>query len=215
MIDTVVTGVTYACWGLVALIWTAGAVLGGKHPGAARKAGRDIASPAAAVAAVVILLTPGHAWQALTVSSPWVRGLGLPVLIGATAWTVQARLTLGSMWSSGAVARPDHVLRTTGPYGVTRHPVYTGILGMLAGSALAEGLGRWLALSAVVALHLLAKTRAEERLLAQEFPAEYERYRRDVPRLIPRIRPARAEQGGTAHDRSRSPRDGGGRRAGP
>jgi hypothetical protein len=86
---------------------------------------------------------------------------------------------------------------------------------MLAGSMLAEGLGRWLALSAVVALLLLAKTRAEERLLAEEFPAEYERYRRDVPRLIPRIRPARAEQGGTADDRSGSPQDGGGRRSGP
>jgi protein-S-isoprenylcysteine O-methyltransferase Ste14 len=212
MFDTVVTAGIYACWGFVALIWVAGAVRGGKQLGAARKAGRDIASPAAAVAAVIILLTPGHAWQALTVGSPWLRGVGLVVLIGATAWTVRARLTLGSMWSSGAVARPDHVLRTTGPYGVTRHPVYTGILGMLAGSALAEGLGRWLALSVVVALLLLAKTRAEERLLAEEFPAEYERYRREVPRLIPRIRPARVEQGGTAHDRSGSPQHGGGRR---
>jgi protein-S-isoprenylcysteine O-methyltransferase Ste14 len=214
MFDTVVTGGTYACWGLVALIWTAGAVLGRKHPGPTRKAGRDIASPAAAVAAVVILLTPAHVWQALTVGSPWIRGAGLVMLIGATAWTVWARLTLGSMWSSGAVAQQGHVLRTTGPYGVTRHPVYTGILGMLAGSALAEGLGRWLALFIVVALLLLAKTRAEERLLAEEFPAEYEAYRRDVPRLIPRIRPARAEQGGAAHDRSRSPLDDGGRRPG-
>ena len=215
MFDTVVTAGTYACWGLVALIWVAGAVLGGSHSGPARKAGRDLASPAAAVAAVVILLTPGHAWQALTVGSPWVRGAGLVVLIGATAWTIWARLALGSMWSSGAVARPDHVLRTTGPFGVTRHPVYTGSLGMLAGSALAEGLGRWLALFAVVTLLLLVKTSAEERLLAAEFPAEYERYRRDVPRLIPRIRLARPEQGGTAHDRSRSPREGTGRRPGP
>jgi protein-S-isoprenylcysteine O-methyltransferase Ste14 len=211
MLDQVVAGVTYACWGLVALIWIAGSVRSGKHPGPARKAGRDIASPAAAVAAAVILLAPAHAWQALAAGSPWIRIPGLAVLAGATGWTVRARLTLGSMWSSGAVARQDHVLRTTGPYRVTRHPVYTGILGMLAGFALAQGLGRWIVLSAVVALLLLAKTRAEERLLAAEFPAEYERYRREVPQLMPRIRPARAEQEGTAHDRSAD----GPRRPGP
>jgi protein-S-isoprenylcysteine O-methyltransferase Ste14 len=213
MLDKVVTGGTYACWGLVTLTWMAGAVLGGKHPGPARRAGRDIASPAAAVAAAIILLSPAHTWQGLTTGAPWVRIVGLVVLAGATAWTVWARLALGSMWSSGAMAQRDHVLRTTGPYGLTRHPVYTGILGMLAGSALAQGLGRWIVLAAVVALLLLAKTRVEERVLAAEFPAEYERYRREVPRLIPRIGPTRAEQGGTAHDRSGSP--GGGRRPGP
>jgi protein-S-isoprenylcysteine O-methyltransferase Ste14 len=125
------------------------------------------------------------------------------VQAGAAAWTVWARLTLGSTWSSGVVARQGHVLRTSGPYQVTRHPVYTGIAGMLTGSALADGLGRWIAASAAVALLLLAKARTEERLLAAEFPAGYERYRRDVPQLVPRIRSARAEQGGTAHDHSR------------
>ena len=202
MLDTVVTGGTYACWGLVAVVWVAAAVRGGKDPGTARKAGRDIASPAAAGAAVIILLSPATAWQALTVDSPWIRIPGLVVLAGATAWTIWARLALGSMWSSGAMARPGHVLRTTGPYRLTRHPVYTGILGMLAGSALAQGLGRWVVLAAVVTLLLLAKAGAEERLLATEFPAEYERYRRDVPPLVPRIRSARAEQEGAAHDRS-------------
>jgi protein-S-isoprenylcysteine O-methyltransferase Ste14 len=37
------------------------------------------------------------------------------------------------------VVKDDHVLRTDGPYGITRHPIYTGLLSMLAGTALIEG----------------------------------------------------------------------------
>jgi protein-S-isoprenylcysteine O-methyltransferase Ste14 len=64
------------------------------------------------------------------------------------------------MWSSGAVARKGGGLRTDGPYAVTRHPIYTGIVAMLAGTALTQGGGRWAALLVAVTLVLLAKIRA-------------------------------------------------------
>ena len=67
---------------------------------------------------------------------------------------------------------------------------------MLVGTALTQGLGRWAALLVAVTLVLLAKIRAEERLLTSEFPEEYECYRRRVPQLIPRPHRSHREQAG-------------------
>jgi protein-S-isoprenylcysteine O-methyltransferase Ste14 len=109
----------------------------------------------------------------------------------ATAATIWARIALGTMWSSTPVARENHGLRTTGPYAITRHPIYTGVLAMLAGTAVMQGSGRWVALFALVLGVLLLKIRSEERLLEHELGAAYTRYRRRVPRLLPDPRRSR------------------------
>jgi protein-S-isoprenylcysteine O-methyltransferase Ste14 len=93
-----------------------------------------------------------------------------------------------SMWSSSVVVKTGHALRTAGPYAITRHPIYTGLVGMLLGTALISDLGRWTAVFALGVAYLALKARAEERLLSGFFP-EYERYRRRVPQLIPKPHP--------------------------
>ena len=89
------------------------------------------------------------------------------------------------MWSSTVVAKEAHELRTDGPYAITRHPIYSGMLAMLAGSALLGGLGRWAPALVVGIVVVVVKAHLEERLMDETFPAEYERYRRQVPQLIP------------------------------
>jgi protein-S-isoprenylcysteine O-methyltransferase Ste14 len=71
----------------------------------------------------------------------------------------------------------EHKLRTSGPYAITRHPIYTGLLGMLLGSLLLAGGGPWIAPFAVYLVVLGLKIRIEERLMLAEFPGDY-------PRLI-------------------------------
>jgi protein-S-isoprenylcysteine O-methyltransferase Ste14 len=179
---------TWSCWALVGVVWVAGAVLGRQRgPRARRRAGRDIASLAGVAAGVIAVTTPEALWRPLTVGSPWIRAAGLAVLVPATAATVWARVALGDMWSAAAVVKQGHALRTSGPYRMTRHPIYTGFLGMLVGTALTQGLGRWAAVLVAAAVILGVKIRAEERLLSSEFPEAYERYRQQVPRLIPRL----------------------------
>lgn len=185
MLGTVAQAIAYGCWGAAGLVWAAGALRARRGPAVAERAGRDIASTAALIASVAILVSPTPWWQPLTTRAGWVLIAGLAVLLPATAWAIGARVALGTMWASGVTVRQHHQLRTGGPYRVTRHPVYTGILGMLAGTTLALGLGRCLALTAVVALILLGKARAEERLLTARFPAEYEEYARKVPMIVP------------------------------
>ncbi len=70
---------------------------------------------------------------------------------------------------------------------VTRHPIYSGLLGMLLGSTLFGGTGRWIVLVAVGLIMFEAKIRLEERLLLATFPDEYTAYRRQVPQLVPGI----------------------------
>ena len=56
------------------------------------------------------------------------RILGLVVLLAATVLTIWARLALGAMWSAAPTVKEEHRLRTSGPYRITRHPIYTGLI---------------------------------------------------------------------------------------
>jgi protein-S-isoprenylcysteine O-methyltransferase Ste14 len=179
------------CWGLFGLVWLAGAVYNARNGPATRK--RSLGSylwlPGVVIAWLAFRWLPAEAWRGITVSAWWVRAIGLVVLIAATAFTLWARGVLGTMWSSAVVVKNDHTLRTDGPYGITRHPIYTGILAMMLGSALLNGLGPWSLILVLVFVMLEVKIYSEERLLSTVFPAEYERYRRQVPQLIPGLRP--------------------------
>ena len=93
----------------------------------------------------------------------------------------------------GTTIKVDHELRTAGPYGLTRHPIYTGLLGMLLGTGLLAGGGRWIVSFPVVLALLMVKVHIEERLMLIEFPDQYRQYRTQVPKLIPILRPIRGQ----------------------
>jgi len=89
------------------------------------------------------------------------------------------------MWSVAPRVKGDRRLRTRGPYAVTRHPIYTGLLGMVLGATLLSGIGQWIVLFPVGLIVVEVKIRMEERLMVATFPEEYLRYRRRVPQLVP------------------------------
>jgi protein-S-isoprenylcysteine O-methyltransferase Ste14 len=86
------------------------------------------------------------------------------------------------------MVKQQHQLRTSGPYAVTRHPIYTGILGMVLGTALLAGAGDWALPFPILLVVLEFKLHTEERLMLAEFPADYPAYRRRVPQLLPGLR---------------------------
>ena len=131
---------------------------------------------------------PRADWRPLEIHPPGLRILGLAILLAATALTVWARLALGAMWSAAPTVKQEHQLRTGGPYAITRHPIYTGFLGMMLGSLLLAGGGRWIVPFAIYLVALEFKIRIEERLMLAEFPDDYPRYRRHVPQLVPGLR---------------------------
>jgi protein-S-isoprenylcysteine O-methyltransferase Ste14 len=185
--DTVADAAISICWGAFALVWVLGAAYNARRAPLVRRRtfGNVQWVIGIVIAWIALRLVPGSDWNRLSVHASWIRWPGLALLVAATIFTLWARFSLGAMWSSAVVEREGHELRTDGPYGIVRHPIYTGILSMLLGSALLDGFGRWtLALIGGGALVLL-KVRAEERLLCDVFPDEYDGYRRRVPALVP------------------------------
>jgi protein-S-isoprenylcysteine O-methyltransferase Ste14 len=186
MASTLLLGIA---WATLSIVWIGGAAIGAAAPENARTRDREGFDPSwivgGAAAWVAIDGLPGVDLAALTTSAGWARALGAALVLLATPFTVWARVALGRSWASGAVGASGDRLRTDGPYAVTRHPIYTGVLTLAAGSALIEGLGRWLLIVALVAILVKLKVAAEERLLLRVHDGRYELYRRDVPQLIP------------------------------
>jgi protein-S-isoprenylcysteine O-methyltransferase Ste14 len=119
---------------------------------------------------------------------PDVYGLqevGLVLTIAGCLFATWARLTLGGNWSGRVSLMAGHELITNGPYKLARHPIYTGLLLALAGTALAIGEWRCVLGVAVILIAFLVKMSHEEMLLLQAFPDQYPEYRRRVKALIP------------------------------
>ena len=173
---------------MVLVVWLAGAVYGArKAPGERQGANTDALWRVGAVVVMILLLRLGrHDLSRAADHSLWLELPGLVLLVASTAFTLWARFALGRMWSATPnMLRAGHELRTDGPYAVTRHPIYTGLYGMLIGSVLLNGLGVALAFLVIGTVVLVTRIPVEERLMSRTFPEEYARYRARVPRLVP------------------------------
>jgi protein-S-isoprenylcysteine O-methyltransferase Ste14 len=177
--------VSAACWGIVIVVWIVGAIDTVRTAPKVESKPRPGVIPIALFIAVILVLTRIH-WEALSFDPTWLAVIGAVVLVASTVFTIWSRVVLGSMWSVNALARVDHELRTSGPYSVTRHPIYTGLIGMVIGTALVSGQGEWILILILVVVGLVGKAVREERVMAATFPQEYAAYRGRVPGLIPR-----------------------------
>ena len=110
---------------------------------------------------------------------------GIALLCAGLAFMVWARVHLGTNWSATVTIKREHALVRDGPYRFVRHPIYTGALIALAGTAVVRGEWRGLLAVALMVFFLWRKLRIEERWLGEAFGADYERYRSEVRALIP------------------------------
>ena len=103
------------------------------------------------------------------------------------AFAIWARLILGSNWSGAVTIKHDHTLIQSGPYRIVRHPIYTGLLIALLGSALQYSYLRSLLGVLLIGFGFWLKSLFEEQFMAQRFGNEYLIYRQQVCALIPFI----------------------------
>jgi len=110
-------------------------------------------------------------------------------LAAGSIWVVvSAANALGKQWALTARLVEGHELITRGPYGRVRHPIYTGMFGLLLATGLA--ISHWMALAAAIALFwtgTVIRVRREEKLLRQAFGTRFEEYARRVPAVLPGI----------------------------
>lgn len=132
--------------------------------------------------------TPPHPLETRIIPralAPWLAGFSLCLL--GVALAIWSRKTLGRNWSSLVVLKQEHELVERGPYRLMRHPIYSAILLMCLGTAVAFGrLACWIGLP-MLFWGFWLKLRQEERLLTRHFPADYPAYMRRVKALVPYV----------------------------
>ncbi|WP_051870781.1 methyltransferase family protein [Geobacillus vulcani] len=98
---------------------------------------------------------------------------------------IWARRILGRNWSGNVVIQKGHQLIQEGPYSIVRHPIYTGVVFTLFGSAIVlTGLEGFI-VAILCSVGLYFKAKKEEKLLIEQFPKEYPEYKKRVKTLIP------------------------------
>jgi protein-S-isoprenylcysteine O-methyltransferase Ste14 len=127
-----------------------------------------------------------------------VRIAGGTLVIGGTAFLIHAfaRFVIEGIGTPAPIA-PTERLVVGGVYRHVRNPMYLAVGATIVGQALL--LGQWGLLayaalySAIVATFVVTY---EEPKLGEQFGADYDAYRRAVPRWLPRLRPWRGERPG-------------------
>jgi protein-S-isoprenylcysteine O-methyltransferase Ste14 len=137
------------------------------------------------VSAVGVFLIAGvlHGGS-LAVHSAILAAIGALLFAGGIALAVWARLHLGRNWGMPMTQRAEPELVTSGPYRFVRHPIYTGLLTAILGTALVDNLLGLIVVAVLIAYFYYCGT-VEERNLAATFPQAYPEYKSRTKMLIP------------------------------
>jgi protein-S-isoprenylcysteine O-methyltransferase Ste14 len=181
-------GVICICWIIFVIVWLLGAI------STKRTIYRESSAERARYWLVLVIgyflviksssLPSPFDWLLVphTTSSAWI---GAVLSVSGLVFAIWARVILGRNWSGVITLKEGHELIERGPYRIVRHPIYTGILAMFAGTAIAIGyFGGFVGLLLVFVSFWL-KLKREEDLMLKHFPAKYAAYQGRVKRIIP------------------------------
>lgn len=116
-----------------------------------------------------------------------IRLFGLALFLFGFGLVTWARRILGRDWTA-IIKNPEARLHTEGPYGLVRHPIYTGCVILYAGLLLAQANGTGGLVFGAHMMGYLMKIGFEDRFLSRELDPAYEEYRRRAKwRMIPGI----------------------------
>jgi protein-S-isoprenylcysteine O-methyltransferase Ste14 len=123
----------------------------------------------------------------LTFGGEGVRWLGVLLYMAGGVLRLAPVFVLGRRFSGLVAIQPEHRLMTSGLYGIIRHPSYLGLFVLTLGWGLAFRSGVGVIIAVLMLVVVLARIKAEERLLSETFGAEYDAYRARTWRLIPYV----------------------------
>jgi protein-S-isoprenylcysteine O-methyltransferase Ste14 len=143
------------------------------------------------VAAIVLLASDAAVLNTLNgrflPRSHGLEAVGLALTAAGIGFAIWARNHIGKFWSASVAIREGHQLIRTGPYARIRHPIYTGILFAVAGTALVVDTWRDVLVFALVLTGLSYKARREEKLLSREFGPAFDDHRHHTGFFLPRL----------------------------
>jgi protein-S-isoprenylcysteine O-methyltransferase Ste14 len=179
--------IAYLSWVVLALVWLPGYFMSKSTANVPRLA---MQIPATALLALgfVFLLNPWTRFPNVPVTphDTLFGIIGVALVLAGVGFAVWARLTLGANWSGLVVTmKQGHELIQNGPYAIVRHPIYTGILLAMIGTALTRGiLAGYIGVTAGL-VAIMIRIKIEEQLMSERFGDAYQVYRRRARKLVP------------------------------
>lgn len=179
----------FACWIVFGLFWALRA-LGTKATAESQGLAARLANAVPLALGSLLLFRPAllpPLRRVLLPGSAAASAIGAALCVLGLAGALWSRQALGANWSGRVTLKEDHELVVSGPYRWVRHPIYTSLLLMAAGTAIAEGLlGSALGLLGFL-ITVTVKIVQEERLMMRHFPDTYGAYRARVKALVPYV----------------------------
>ena len=111
--------------------------------------------------------------------------IGAAITLMGLVVAVWARTIIGRNWSGYVSLKENHELVTSGPYSVIRHPIYTGFLLMIIGTAIYYASVLALIYFVIDASIFLWRAKREEALMIKTFGKKYQDYMKRTKALIP------------------------------
>ena len=177
--------VSLALWILFIGYWSAAAKTAAPQKSSESQASRQLHQNLMSLALLLLFIpVPGLRLRFLPIS-PFIVPIGLALHVASLLLAVWARRHLGRNWSGAITVKVDHQLVRTGPYRFVRHPIYSAMLGMFAGTALVSGSLHALLGLIIISCAYWRKIRLEEERLGAAFGTDYDAYRRETRALIP------------------------------
>jgi protein-S-isoprenylcysteine O-methyltransferase Ste14 len=132
-------------------------------------------------AGYVLLFQGNRSWGVLNhrflPDALWIAWLGSAITLVGVLFAIWARWNLGKNWSAAVTIKQGHQNIRTGPYKYIRHPIYTGMLIGVIGTALAIGEYRGLLAFAIILFGFFRKARKEEAFLAANFGEPFQEHK--------------------------------------
>ena len=175
--------VIVVCWAAFWTYWLVAARNAKVRQGPSRWGG--LAGARVALLVVIVYLVQGLGFRShLAEAGPALVAVGLALFALGLALAIWARLYIGRNWGMPMTRKQEPELVTSGPYRHVRHPIYSGVILAMLGTALATTLYGLIAVGALAAYFIFSATR-EEAYLAGQFPDTFPAYKHATKMLIP------------------------------
>ena len=178
---------SFFVWALFSIYWEAAAKNAAPAVDSESRGSRRLHLFITSAAQLLIFFPVFGLRQRYLPASLLVTATGLALQSMCLLLAVWAHQCLGRNWSGKIAIKVDHVLVRKGPYQLLRHPIYTALLGMYAGTAIVWGELHSLIGLGLVLFAYLRKIHIEEANLLAAFGPAYRNYRRQTWALFPGI----------------------------
>ncbi|WP_067538441.1 methyltransferase family protein [Nocardia crassostreae] len=132
------------------------------------------------------VIRPSLAGPYLADPRPWSASVGIVLALLSTALIVWA-FTVFASWRLRAEIDENHELMTEGPFGLVRHPIYTGLVGVYASTLFVVPTVGFLIAVVLIAVVHDYRARTEEGVLRSVFGNRYTSYIGHTKRFVPGV----------------------------